>query len=231
MEPVSPYDALLARHLVSVLSARLFVGDDLKSANWNGIEEAFGELLVLVPHESILAVYDDSLFGRGAKGFVVTDRHLAVVTAGNHRVSTAPGNHLVALVDIAAVKSSRDWLILTVSDLNVTKPIGVRVDEPLAHATVLAWMRAVVERNAPRFQQAERERAQKQQEAAKQRRAQQIEEAEEDRKLSARKALRRLEKLIERKRLGIDERAWLIRLAEQAQALEEARAGKGKERS
>lgn len=195
----SPYDVLLARHLVSVPSARLYVGDDLKLANWNGIEEAFGELLVLVPNESILAVYDDSLFGRGTKGFVVTDHHLAVVCVGKH---------LVPLADITKLKSSGVWLKVSANGLRLSKEIGLRVDEPPAHATVRAWLHAVVEHNRPR-----RER-----EAV-------LEALGADR-MTGRQALKRLENLIERKRLGIEERAWLIALAEQAQAMEDKRTGK-----
>lgn len=66
MDEASPYDALLAKHLTSVPEARLFVGDDLSLVNWAGVEAAFGALLKRLPRESILAVYDDSLFGRGA---------------------------------------------------------------------------------------------------------------------------------------------------------------------
>lgn len=204
MDEASPYDALLAKHLTSVPEARLFVGDDLSRVHWNGVEEAFGERLVLVPHESILAVYDDSLFGRGTKGFVVTDRHLVLV---------ASGKHLVPLADVTAVKSNGTRLAVTVAGTRLSKDLGFRVDEPPAHATVQAWLNAVVKYNRPAHLEAERLAA-----------------LGADR-LTERQALKRLEKLIERKRLGIDERAWLLRLAEQAQALEAARTGKGKKRS
>lgn len=199
MDEASPYDALLAKHLTSVPEARLFVGDDLSRVHWNGVEEAFGERLVLVPHESILAVYDDSLFGRGTKGFVVTDRHLALV---------ASGKHLVPLADVTAVKSNGTRLAVTVAGTRLSKDLGFRVDEPPAHATVQAWLNAVVKYNRPAHLEAERLAA-----------------LGADR-LTGRQALKRLEKLIERKRLGIDERAWLLRLAEQAQALEDKRTGK-----
>jgi len=153
----------------------------------------------------------------------VTDRHLLIVHGSVHET--------LALEDIESATGHPDGFM--VMRFWRTKGISylLRVDERAAVQAVAGWLQAIARHNAPRFRQAEMERAQEQREAAKQLRAQQIELAEEDRRLSARKALRRLEKLIERKRLGIDERAWLIRLAEQAQALEAARTGKGKKRS
>ena len=214
----SPYDPLLARYLVIVPDARLFVGAHLALANWAGIEIAFGDLLALVPKESILAVYDDSAFGRGRKGFVVTDEHLLVVQGGKQ--------HLLPLADLDRFEAGTLEFRLYCDATGAGPTVALHVDEAQAYQAVDRWLLAVKLHNEPRLRALKAQRRQAEQEARRWERAQAKDLVEEKRKLPARQALKRLERLIERKRLGVEERAWLIALAEKAQALEAARLGK-----
>lgn len=235
MEPPdpSPYDALLARHLVTLPEARLYVGEALREAPWAGIEAAFGQLLEDVAPESILAVYDDSLFGRGRKGFVVTDRHLLVRYDG-------PGQIVpLGRIEKATVRDERLHVHYEAEGLALR--VDVRVDEPAARDAVRAWLAALARANRPHFRarraeqqqarEAAREEAQRQAEAREAAAwAEQQVQADAPRRLSAHQALARLEQMVERKRLRAPERARLLALAARVQEAEARETGKRRRR-
>lgn len=131
----SPYDVLLARYLHTVLHARLYVGDDLRTANLRGFEAAFGALLRRVPEETLLAAYDDSAFGRGRKGFVVTDRHLHIVQPDVQ--GSLPLEH------VASARYTFPVIAVGHTYPGLPPFVKLRVDEPDAASQVQSWLFAV----------------------------------------------------------------------------------------
>ena len=132
------YDALVAAHLTSVPEARLYVGDDLRRVHWAGVEAVFGALLAQLGRESILAVYDDSRFGRGRKGFVVTDEHLVYVQTDTQGV--------VRLADVrkaSTIPAGEGVRLQVVRHGEGTQTVDVRVDEWDAIRAVHMWLRSV----------------------------------------------------------------------------------------
>lgn len=137
------FDRVLAVHLRSVSSCRLFVGDDLDDVNWSGIDATFGALLAEHPDASILAVYDDSVFGRGRYGFVVTDRHVHYVQRD--------GSGVFALADVlrAAGQSGGLRVVLGAGGRR-TSEMDLWVDEHDAQDMVRRWLGAVATANRKR---------------------------------------------------------------------------------
>lgn len=139
------FDRILVRHLTSQPHCRLFVGEDLARVNWAGVEDAFGPLLALHPEATILAVYDDSAFGRGRYGFVVTDRHL-------HYVQRKRSGE-VALDTVRRQEAIRDGVRVTIGlHGQRTSHVDLRIDEWDALSAVQRWLRALVSvnRSAPK---------------------------------------------------------------------------------
>lgn len=140
MDDASPYDALLAKHLTSVPSARLFVGDDLAQVNWAGVEMAFGLPLNDLPSASLLAFYDDSAFGRGRRGFLVADD--AVVYVQRDRVGR------FALAEVQGVLAVPDALTLQLRDAHGHDTfVTLRLADFYARSSVERWLRAVASFN------------------------------------------------------------------------------------
>lgn len=146
--PAREYDDLVAAHLRTIPSARLWVGDGLAQANWDGLNETFGPLLAPHPDEAILAVYDDSAFGRGRAGFVLTDAALYVV----RRSPLINTDAVARLADVRRMRVLMHTVALYVS-ADATLPalqqtaIALHIDEPDARAVVRAFLDAVVRRN------------------------------------------------------------------------------------
>lgn len=134
------YDGLLARNLRSQPHCRLFVGADLVRAHWPGVTEGFGALLAPHPDASILAVYDDSPFGRGRFGFVVTERHIHYVqrkTSGS-----------IALDTVRRVSGISHGVRVTIGvGGQRTTHVDLRVDEWDARQAVQTWLEAIVAAN------------------------------------------------------------------------------------
>lgn len=137
--PESPYDALLARHLRTIPAARLYVGDDLRGAHWPGIDRRFGPALEAYPDESILAFYDDSAFGFGSQGFIVTDRRVVYMQEGSHGQ--------FALCDVRQVSGVPNGLGVRISPQGRDITLVLRVDEWEARSAVERWLAAVASFN------------------------------------------------------------------------------------
>lgn len=134
------FDRVLARHLRSEPGCRLFVGDDLASVNWNGLDAVFGPEMRHHPDTSILAVYDDSAFGRGRYGFIVTDRHVHYVQRD--------GASVFAIADVMGVGGRADGVrvVLGVGGKRTTY-VDLHVDELEARLSVSRWLGAVARFN------------------------------------------------------------------------------------
>ena len=146
LDTTQAFDGVLAKHLRSCPTCRLFVGDDLSRVNWAGVEAVFGPLLAAVPDETIVAVYDDSAFGRGRAGFVVTDRHVRYVQRS--------GTGAFALEDVVRADTGVDSVrvLLGISGKRTTA-LELRVDEFDAQQAVATWLSAVASLNRSRRSQ------------------------------------------------------------------------------